>query len=556
MSSSLSPASSARPRRPLGRVLPLALAAAVALLTAACGASDPAGEPVSASADAADASSFSWAVENEPVSFNPFVNSQDAAGPLLRNLYDSYLFLDADGVYHPWLAESYEVSADGLQITLKLRPGVTFSDGEPLDADAAVLNLTKTQDPAIVESTSWATSVDKVEKLDDLTFRIDLKEPDVRVLARLATVSGSPLSPKDFDLGVDDLKFGIAVHGAGPYAVDSYEKGQQIVLKARSDYNWAPEELTGRNGPAYTSTVVYRFLAEASTRSGALQAGQVDAIDSVPPQDVSLFKDNADYQYGATQNAGTPYTLYFNVSRPPFDDVRVRQAIQHGVDLDKVVAAVYNGSTQAAHGVFSPVVPFYDKDLDGYLTLDLDLANRLLDEAGYSGRDADGYRVDANGERLSIPIQSNATFVRDLRDILNQAIAAEIKANLSIDYTFKVLDSGSWSEVRQANEYVAWDNSLNSNDIAAALAPQYHSNPAIGFINLGQIHDPAVDQLIDAGQRSYDAAERTAIYKEFQSYVLTEQSYVLPLYVLRHSWAAPAAVSGFLSDPATGQNWN
>jgi peptide/nickel transport system substrate-binding protein len=526
-------------------------------LTACAGATDPAGgEPETTTAPPQWATSLTWGVETEPVTFTPFVNSQDAATPILRNLYDSYLFLDADGQYQPWLAESYEVSGDGLTIQVTIRDGITFSDGEPLDADAAVLNLTKTQDPAIVESTTWAVNLDHAEKVDDRTFALILKTPDVRLLERLSSISGSPISPKDFDLEVNALKAGTGVHGTGPFRVEEYVQGERIELAARPEYNWAPEVLTGRNGPAATAAVTYRFLGEASTRTGALSSGQVDAIDSVPSQDVPIFTDDPAFAYEIEQNAGTPYTLYFNVSRPPFDDVRVRQAIQKSVNLDEIVGAVYNGTAQAAKSPISPHTPFYDQSIESYLTQDKELANQLLDEAGYTGRDVDGYRTNAAGERLSLHLFSNSRFVRDSRDILNQAIAGAVKDSLSVDYTWESVDSGTWTERRTDNDYVAWDNSLNSGDVASALAVQYHSDPAVGFINLGQIHDPKVDALVQQGQESFDLDVRRTAYLEFQNYVLTEQAYVLPLYVLRNSHASATTVSGFLFDPATGNNWS
>jgi peptide/nickel transport system substrate-binding protein len=551
----------AHPTRPIHRAAIIAAVLSLPVALVACAGEPSDGGSPSASAtddggQAASATDFTWGVETEPASFNPFVNSQDAATPILRNLFDSYLFLDAAGEYHPWLAESYEISDDSKTITLTLREGITFSDGETLDAEAAVLNLNKTQDPTIVESTTWAVNVERAEVIDPRTFAIVLKEPDVRILERLSAISGSPISPKDFDGEIEELKAGTAVHGTGPFKVSQYNKGESLVLEAREDYAWAPETLTGRNGPAYVKNLTFRFLTEASTRSGALQSGQVDAIDAVPSQDTAIFADAEKYSYVVEQNAGTPYTLFFNVSRPPFDDVRLRRAVQKAIDLDSIVEAVYNGQAAAAKSPLSPATPFYDPAIESYLTPDVAEATALLDEAGWTERDDEGYRTNADGERLAIPLFSNSRFVRDSRDILNQAIADAVKQSLEIDYTWQSVDSGTWSERRESNDYVAWDNSLNTGDVASALAVQYDSDPAVGFINLGQIDDPKVDELIAIGQQSFDLDVRRDAYNEFQHYVLEEQSYVLPLYVLRNSYASTPQNTGFLFDPARGSNWS
>lgn len=535
------------------RALALSVAASLSLGLSACSSAEPSATSSSGTAAIQYKDTFTWGVETEPASFNPFINSQDAAGPILRSLHDSYLYLDGDGVYNPWLAQSFEISPDNLNITIKLRQGITFSDGETLDADAAVLNFTRTQEPAIVESTTWAASLDSVQKVDEYTFKLVLKQPDIRLLERLSGSASAPISPKDFDLPVVDLKLGVEIHGTGPYTITSYEKGQQITLTARDDYNWAPEEVTGRNGPALTKTVIYRFLGEASTRSGALQAGQVDAIDSVPSQDVALFEDDATFQYAVFQNGGTPYTLFFNVSRSPFDDLRVRRAIQLAVDLDTIVNSVYYGTATPAKSPISSASPFFDPSVA--LKPDVAAANALLDEAGWSSRDSEGYRINSAGTRLTIPIESNSLFVRDSREILNQAIAGEIKESLGVDYTWKSVDGGTWSDNRANNSYVGWDNSVGSADVANPLAVQYNSDPAIGFINLGQIRDPKVDELLATGQENFDFNVRKDAYIELQRYVLVEQAYVLPLVVMRHSYAASANATGFLYDPARGANW-
>ena len=490
--------------------------------------------------------------ETEPATLNPQLSSQDTITPLLRNAFDSYLYRDADGVYHPWLAESYEVGDDGLSVTLVLKEGVTFSDGEALNAAAVIANFDNFTDSQYqaTNSVGRANLVSWVQGDDERTVVFTLSQPDNLFTAYLAAVGSTPLSPAS--LADPDLKAGgPAIAGTGPFTITDYQQGTSLTFTRREDYGWAPEALTGRTGPAYLDGVEVSFLTEAATRTGALQSGQVDAIYGVPAQNVEGFRGGG-FAYEEVLNSGTPYSLYLNVSTSPLEDLKVRRAFQKAVDLDTIVNSIYYGTAKRAWSALSPVSAFYDQSLEGSsISFDQDGANALLDEAGWTGRDEEGYRTK-DGQRLTVRLVSGAIYVRDSRDALNLAISDAMKKNVGIEYIFEPVDVGTENERADANDYEVFDNTYNSPDPALALDLLYNSDPAKGVIARGRYHDAQVDQWLDSARSEADQQARKETYKQFQEYVVGEQAYLLPLYVPRNSLAYSDKVHGTLVDGGAG----
>ncbi|WP_172191860.1 ABC transporter substrate-binding protein [Actinomyces faecalis] len=490
--------------------------------------------------------------ETEPATLNPQLSSQDTVAPLLRNAFDSYLYRDEEGVYHPWLAESYEVSEDGLNVTLVLKEGVTFSDGSALDADAVLANFDKLaqSDYTATNSVGRSNLTGWAKGEDERTVIFTLSQPDNLFIAYLSALGSTPLSPASLDDG--GLKGGgPTIAGTGPFTITAYQQGSSLTFSKREDYNWAPEALTGRNGAAYLDGIEVSFLTEAATRTGALQSGQVDMIYGVPAQNVKGFSTGG-FAYEEVLNSGTPYSLYLNVSKSPLEDLRVRQAFQKAVDLDTIITSIYYGTAKRAWSSLSPTSSFYNQELEaGSITYDVDAANALLDEAGWTGRDEEGFRTK-DGERLTVRLVSGAIYVRDSRDTLNLAIADAMKKNVGINYVFEPVDSGTETERADANDYEVFDNTYNSPDPALALDLLYNSDPAKGVIARGRYNDTTIDQWLNSARSQTNQEQRAQIYDQFQTYTVTEQAYLLPLYVPRNSLAYSDKVQGTLVDTGSG----
>ena len=530
-----------RRTRPAAAVIALALSLTAACSSGSAGAAD-AGKPVSGG-------SLTWAVETEPITFNPHQYAQAKARLLVWNTFEALLTHDSRGGHLPWLSTGHQVSADGRRYTFTLRTDVTFTDGTRFDAAAVKANvdqfLTEGYNPSV--RAVQLRHLEKVEVVDPATVVFHLTQPDVLLLDFLSSPQGAQVSPKSL-AGAKNLKAGgPELAGTGPFILDRYSPGQEVHFVRNPAYNWAPAN-AGHSGPAYLEEITYRFLKESSVRVGALTSGQVQVIEGVPATDEGLITANRALTLNRGLNSGSAYSYYFNTGHAPFDDLRVRQAFREAVDVDAVLNGVYRGTATRAWSVIGPTSPFYDKTLEKTYSGDTAEANRLLDEAGWTARDAGGFRVK-DGRRLTVRLVQSAPFVRDRRDVLAQAVQAAVKQSAGIDLTVALVDQGTATKALADGEYEVFDNSRADTDAGAALNLLLHS---AGAINRTGVKDPELDRLLDEGQAAADRASRVAAYQRVQKLTVADQALVLPLYAPADQIAAANTVGGLGFEPTAG----
>lgn len=531
----------------------VALGAVLAFGAAGCGTSSAAGSDTTVASTPVDGGTLYWGIETKLQTVNPHRNGQDKAAPILRNAFDSYLYRTEAGDYQPWLAKSYTLSDDGKQVTLVLQDGVTFSDGAPLNAAAVVANFDKIRSKAYVSSTPGGLRfVTSYVAQGDTTVVFTLSQPDSLFLQYLSSQSSSPLSPATLAKPQTVLESGgPELAGIGPFTIESFTPNTELTFVKRADYHWAPASIAAGQGAAHLDKVVYRTLAEGSTRTGALQQQQVQIASDIQPLDVSVFTGNSNFAYLRTPVGGLPYSYYLNVSKAPFDDVAVREAFIKGADIPGIIKSIYSGAFDQAAAPISAKGPFADPNsLSGYGT-DITAANKLLDDAGWTGRDSNGIRTK-DGQTLTVRVVSAAPFVRESRDQLAISIAAALKQNVGIDFQYKVVDQGTSEQAAKDNNYEIFDNSYGGADPASGLDLLYSSDPTRGFIAYGKYKDATVDALLDQGRFSNDLAARKATYTKLQEYV-TSKFYVEPLYQTQDNLASTSKVHDVTIDQATGQ---
>jgi peptide/nickel transport system substrate-binding protein len=306
-------------------------------------------------------------------------------------------------------------------------------------------------------------------------------------------------------------------------------------------------------GAPYAAKQVFRILPEASTRTGALTSNQTDVLYGVPSQDISTFTSNSKYKYDQVLNSGTAYSLYFNTTKAPFNDIRVRKAVQEGFDLNEVVKSVYYGTGTTAKEWITPASIFFDKSFKSNVKYNKSAAGKLLDSAGWTKRDSQGYRTNDSGKRLTINVYSDAPYIRDSREVLFQAISAELKKNLGVDFQFKALDVGSVSTKWKENQNDAFDNSMGSADVSGSLdlllVPW---DPPRIFLS----NDTRVTDLAAKAKTAASKDARKEYYTQLQDYVINEKAYVLPLYVPRDNWASKTSVHGIQISKTAGHLFN
>lgn len=388
---------------------PLAATAAVALIATGCSSSpdDAAPEPSdSAAAGATRAGgSVTLAIDTDPGCIDPAQSSYTVALSLGAQYIDTLVDQDFDsGEIVSALAESWQVSDDATEFTFDLRPGVTFSDGTVLDAQAV-----KTSFDAIVAlgaKASLASSylADYVETTvdDEDTVTVRFSAANVPFLQAAATVSLGIFSPATSALSAEERCQGDLV-GSGPYVLEQYDEGSQVVLRKREGYDWAPATAL-HTGEAYLDEIVLPLVTETSVRSGGLQSGEFDGIFQVAVQDQDPL-EQAGYTLVGRANPGNAQSLFANALRPIVSEKTVRQAVLKGIDREEFRDTLLGERYAVPTSVLSPTTPGF-VDLAEELAYDPEGAASLLDDAGWT-LGADGVR-ERDGVRLSLKILTSS----------------------------------------------------------------------------------------------------------------------------------------------------
>ncbi|KQR43745.1 peptide ABC transporter substrate-binding protein [Frigoribacterium sp. Leaf164] len=529
------------------RPLPLlALATVGALALAGCTAgADDAGD----SATPVEGGTLTYATgDAEPTCLDPHVGGNYPQALISTQYAESLVSKDADGEIVPWLAESWTEASDGLSWTFTLKPDVTFTDGTPFDAAAVAANVAHVQDPSTLSSTGYLAlaKVTGVEAVDDLTARIDLSTPDSALLESLTQPWLAMESPEALQRP-QEVNCESPV-GTGPFVVDSWTKQEQVELSRNDDYSSPPAD-ADHTGPAHLESVVWRFIPDSAARYAALQAGQVDVIDNAQPDTlVAAEKDDAISEIDAPR-PGASNRLELNSGKAPFDDERVREAFITGVDVDDAIDSLFFGTAERSYSALSSVEPLAYSD-PSLFEVDADAAGDLLDEAGWTGRDSEGYRTK-DGTRLSLtfPVSTNQSIPAE------QSLFEQIQAgakSLGFEVVLQPLDLSSWYGALATDDYdlVSAPYTKVGPDVLRILFDTSGITPAPSgyFANHAQLSDPALDDLLTRASQTSDADERADLYQQAQQIVLESRT-VLPLYDQQNHYLVRSSVTGVRALP-------
>ncbi|MGD8166869.1 ABC transporter substrate-binding protein [Herbiconiux sp. P16] len=503
----------------------LAVAAASALLLAGCA---PAAGHATSTPAAGGTLTYATGF-GEPDCLDPHNGGNMPQALVGTNFLESLFSQDADGTIVPWLATAGTPSADGLTWDITLRDDVSFTDGTPFDAAAVKANIEQIQDPATASSTGILAlgKVASVEVVDPTTARFHLTEPDSALLESLAQTWLAMESPAGLARGLEANCE--APIGTGPFIVDSWTKQDSITLVRNENYNSAPAG-AAHDGPAYLDTIVWRFIPDSATRFAALQSGEVDVIDEMQPDNVVAAKTSDQFDVLTGALPGASIRLELNSGFAPFDDERVRKAFVHSADVNPGIESLFFGTADRSYSVLSSSTPYGASFPDDF-TIDTDLANQLLDEAGWTGRDSEGYRTK-DGQRLVVdfPISTNQSIPAE--QSLFEQIQATTK-DVGFDVELHPLDLSSWYSALGS-----WDFGVtsaiytkNSPDVLRIL---YHSSnivpaPSGYHANNAHVSIPELDSLLTQAGETSDDAQRASLYEQAQK-ILSDGAYVLPLY--------------------------
>jgi peptide/nickel transport system substrate-binding protein len=432
-----------------------------------------------------------------------------------RILFDCLVYQDEQGNISPWLAKSWEISEDGRTYTFHLRDDVTFSDGAKFNAVALQTNLEHMRDPATKSPLAAAYIAPYLDGkvIDEYTFEAHLREPYTPFLDVLAQSWLGMVSPKQ----IREAPKTIAEHpvGSGPFLLESYKRDQGAVFVKRPGYHWAPP-VTRHQGEAYLDRIELSYVPEAMIRFTALESGQSDFALDAPAQNAAAIRANPELVMRSRIRKGNPSrSMTFNVEQAPFDDVRVRRAVAKAIDRDGLAWISGFGEFISKADFLAANTRFYQPNNDA-LAYEVDAANALLDQAGWTARDDQGYRTK-NGKRLSATLLTydNPAFPASV----SVAIQADLK-KVGFDMPIQMLPLTRVTERRYAGNFQALAAGYWHTNTPDGLFVLYHSQSIstsrlIGQ-NAGKFRDAELDRVLSAARRSRDPVELQALYGEAQ----------------------------------------
>jgi peptide/nickel transport system substrate-binding protein len=495
----------------------------------------------------------------EPTCLDPHVGGNYPQALVGSQFLESLVSLDSDGTVIPWLADSWDVSEDGLSWEFTLRDGVTFTDGTPLDAAAVQANVAHLQDPATGSSTGYLAlaKVSGTEAVSDTVVKLTLSEPDSGLLESLSQPWLAIESPTALERSQDENCE--APIGTGPFIVDSWVKQNSITLVRNDDYSSPPAD-AAHDGPAYLDSIVWRFIPDSASRYAALQAGEVDVIDNAQPDTISQAESSDSIVHLDAPRPGASNRIELNSGKAPFNDVAVREAFIRSTNVDDAVASLFQGSAERSYSALSSVEPLGTSRPDLF-EYDPDAAADLLDAAGWSEKDADGYRVK-DGVRLTVvfPVSTNQSIPAE-QSLFEQIQATAKETGFDVQLTR--LDLSSWYTALGSNAYdaVSAPYTKVGPDVLRILFDSSAIQPAPSgyFANHSQVNDAELDSLLAQASATTDADTRASLYADAQDIVL-EGYYILPLYDQQNHFLLGTAVEGAralptVSTPAFYDAW-
>jgi peptide/nickel transport system substrate-binding protein len=318
-----------------------------------------------------------------------------------RNILDSLVTETSNGTIEPWLATSWTVSSDGLVYTFRLKPGVKFTDGTPLNAQAVASNFNYWQNGG---NSTAQVSMDPYYKsataLNTTTVQVTLNKPFNQLLTMLSQGYFGIQSPTALKRGTqancDDPV------GSGAFKVQKWIHGQELILVKNSGYtSWPATAL--HKGPALVNQVDWKFLPDPTERYESLVTGETNVIYDIPTVDWQNAKAN--FQVTQYITPGKPVSLYMNTSTGVFTSEQVRQAFAYAANRKAAVQAAFHGVIPFEDNPsVSRATPGYDASVDGAYPYDPAKAAQLLAQAGWSKRDTAGYLVNNQGQELKVKL--------------------------------------------------------------------------------------------------------------------------------------------------------
>jgi peptide/nickel transport system substrate-binding protein len=436
----------------------------------------------------------------------------------------------------PWLAASYEATPDGLSVTFKLRNDVTFQDDTMFNATAVKWNFDRIVDPNFKAgaSLSTLTGYTGTDVVDEFTAKVNFKVPSAPFLNYAASPFLVFLSPDGTQKEGNDVTTKPVT--TGPYQFQEYVAKDHAKMVRWDGYKrkapWADHD-----GPGFVDSITWRFVPEAATRSTVVETGEVQVATPITsPQDITRFQSSKDVKIQKADWVGVPLVLLLNTQKAPTDDLKVRQAINQAIDKQSMINTLLAGTGEEAYGYLAAAM-LSVPDLKGIYPFDLDKANQLLEDAGWTKGSGD-FR-SKNGQSMKMILNTidygggadpTSEFIQG--QLRLAGIDVQIKAQARAPYYQDNYDGTTHATTiyLRTGEYDAIYSLFDSKYIGANF-------------NWSRLNDPDIDKMLDQGRQEMDADKRKQLYVDLEKKLMTIAPGV-PLVDQYSVWALRSNVNG------------
>jgi peptide/nickel transport system substrate-binding protein len=486
-----------------------ATTAPVSATTTATGASTPIPVATTAAArpttaPATRGGNLRIALDSDLGNLDPMVSGQVVDRQVMYNMYDSLVSVDTSLKITPSLAESWDISADGLTYTFNLRKGVTFHDGTEFNAEAVKFTFDRYQNGQGSVRKSDLDSVSKIEVVDPAKIKLTLKAPNAPLLATLVDRAGMILSPAAIQKGGADFTRNPLGAGSGAFKFVEWKKDDRLVLE-RNDKYWKKD--AAGNALPYLDRVTYRPIVDDVVRSTNLKTGDIDVANVVAARDVEELSKNNDLNFKFISSTG--YTgLRLNATTEPFNNKALRQAVGFALDANQLFKTAYFSVGAIAQGPIPPSSWAFDPNFKPY-TRDLTKAKAKLTEGG-----------KPNGFTFKVFATAGSPQTQQIAEIIRDQLAdVNIKMEIEQLEFPKIVESTRAKTFTSA--LIGWSGRIDPDGNMFAHFKTGGSNNDSGYSS------PEVDKLLDQARAVSNQDERKKLYQEAQKIIMEDLPYPL-----------------------------
>ncbi|MGF7057779.1 ABC transporter substrate-binding protein [Brassicibacter mesophilus] len=441
----------------------------------------------------------------DPMSFNPDTLPDDNAYPIVQNIFNRLVKLDASKQIVPDLATDWDVSEDGLAITFKLREDAHWHDGEPVTSEDVKYTFDQIKANEAYYMSSRLQIVESIETPDEYTVVFNMTAPDVSFIADLGWYATFILPEHVFNNGQawEDNPAAMDPIGSGPFKLSEFKQGESVTIVANPDYH---------EGAPKLDKVIFSIIPDDATAVQALTNGDIDVLENVPAANADELLANKNIRMKLNEYP-SPMRIILNLNNEAVQDVNVRKAIATAINKEEISEKIYNGVQKPEYSMYPSLIEWASNTEETSPHFNIEEAEKILEAAGYE-KDADGYYVRG----LTIDVFEGSGYPDAAK------LMAASLAEAGIELTVQVHEFNAWfAKVGEQRDFILELQGGFMGPDPAALQKRFGTG--VGS-NYGEYSNAEFDSLLAEAAATGDQEKRAELYKKAQAIVAEELPYI------------------------------